>query len=298
MNASVKLLRSVLPSTVGLRVDVPTSHPSAQILGTQRVGSGTIIGKDLVLTVNYLTIGAERIEVSFLDSKRGPGEVVAHDFYSGLAVIRFAGEPYPIAAFRSSDGLSSGQEVFIVASAGESQRRVNTGSITALSAFDAFWEYRLERAITTTILNPGLGGGGLFDMHGDLCGVVSLDLNQIGHFTLAVPVEHFADHRAELLRYGRLVTRRARAWLGVYCYTIDEHVLVAGVLPGSPAQRAGLVAGDIILTIDGEEVHNRGEFYERIWSRAPGESIQLQVHNDKVIRDVAVEGGNAEEFFS
>jgi S1-C subfamily serine protease len=298
MNASVKLLHTVLPSTVGLRVDVAASHPSSQILGTQRVGSGTIIGSDLLLTVNYLTVGAERIEVFFLDNKHGPGEVVAHDYYSGLAVVRFVGDAYPVAAFRSSETLTIGQEVFIVASAGESQRRVNTGSITSLSSFDAFWEYRLERAITTTILNPGLGGGGLFDMRGDLCGVVSLDLNQIGHFTLAVPVEHFTDHRAELLRYGRLVTRRARAWLGVYCYTIDDHVLVAGVLPNSPAQRAGLAAGDVILAVDGEEVSNRGDLYQRIWCRAPGEIVQLQVYNDKVVRDVAVEGGNAEEFFS
>lgn len=298
MNASVKLLHSVLPSTVGLQVDVPSSHPSAQILGAQRVGSGTIIGNDLVLTVHYLTVGAERIDVSFVDDKHGPGEVVAHDFHTGLAVIRFAGGEYPSVPLCASSTLRGGQDVFIVASAGESQRRVNTGSVTSLSAFDAFWEYRLERAITTTIMNPGLGGGALFNMNGEMCGVVSLDLNQVGHFTLAIPVEHFADHRAELLRYGRMVTRQPRAWLGVYCYTVEEHVLIAGVLPGTPAQRAGLVPGDVVLTVDGEEVHERGELYRRLWTRAPGDEVQLQVYNDKVVREVRVKSGDAEEFFS
>ena len=190
MNATVDLLHLVLPSTVGIRATIPETHPSAQILGTERMGSGTIVERGLVLTTNYIPVGADQIEVTFFDNRTGTADVVAQDFYAGLAVLRISDQDYPHVGARASDKVRPGQEAFIVASAGGSQRRVNTGTVTTIQAFDAFWEFRLERAITTTIMNPGLGGGGLFAMDGSLCGVVSLDLNEIAHFTLVIPTEY------------------------------------------------------------------------------------------------------------
>lgn len=298
MNATVDLLHLVLPSTVGIRATIPQTHPSAQILGTERMGSGTFVGRGLVVTANYVPVGAERIDVAFFDERTGTAEVVAHDFYSGIAVLRVSDADYPHVRMRPSDEIRSGQDVFIVASAGGSQRRVNTGAITTMQPFDAFWEFRLDRAITTTIMNPGLGGGGLFAMDGSLCGIVSLDLNEIGHFTLAIPTECFADHREELLQHGRRVSRRPRAWVGIYCYKIGEHVLIAGILPGTPAEHAGLKAGDLILAIDGSAVSDRGSLYEGIWKRAPGDEITLQVYSDESVRDVRVSSGDADRFFS
>lgn len=298
MNATVELLHFVLPSTVGLRASIPAAHPSAQILGTERSGSGTIIESGLVLTANYVSIGAERIDVAFFDQRTGSAEVVAQDFHSGLAVLRISDSGYPAVRLRPSDQVRPGQEVFIAASAGESQRRVNTGAITALQAFDAFWEFRLEKSITTTIMNPGLGGGGLFTMDGALCGVVSLDLNEVGHFTLAIPTENYSEHRGELLQHGRRVSRRPRAWMGIYCYKVEDHVLIAGILPGTPAERAGLKAGDLILAIDGTAVRDRSTLYESIWKRSPGDEITLRVYSDESVRDVLVASGDADRFFA
>jgi len=298
MNASVDLLHSILPSTVGLKVTIPDGHPSAQILGTERMGSGTIIDDDLVLTANYVSVGATKVEVAFLDGVTGTAEVVAQDFYSGLSVMRIAGPRYPRVEMRSSEGLAPGQEVFIAASAGESQRRVNTGAITTLAAFDAFWEFRLERAITTTIMNPGLGGVGLFTLDGRLCGVVSLDLNEIGHFTLAIPTENFSDHREELLRHGRRSTRPPRAFIGVYCYKVDTHVVIAGILPGTPAERAGLKPGDLVLAVDGSKVRERSDLYEGIWKRSPGDEVTIQIYRDKVVQEIRVPATDAESHFA
>ncbi len=297
MNATVDLLQSVLPATVGIKTVIPETHRSAQILGSERMGSGTIVEDNLVLTANYVAIGAESVEVTLVDDSTHAADLVAQDFYTGLSVLRLSGQRFPSVPLRSSDELVAGQEVFIAASAGGSQRRVNNGGITALQPFDAFWEFRLERAITTTIMNPGLGGGGLFSMDRTLCGIVALDLNEVGHFTLAIPTEYFSAHRDELLKNGRRTTRAPRAWVGIYCYKVERHVLVAGVLPGAPAEQAGLKAGDLILEIEGTTVHDRSNLYESIWKRAPGDEITLRVYREESVREVRIASSDAEVYF-
>lgn len=298
MNATVSLLQSVLPASVALRVRVPASHPSAQILGTERMGSGTFVDAGgIVLTVNYIALGAEAVEVTLHDETRLAGHVIAQDFYSGIAAIKVPGSGHPAARPGRSEALSVGEDVFIVAAAGGSQRRVNNGGIVSLAPFDAFWEFRLERGIVTTAMNPGVGGGALCDRHGTLVGVVSLDLNEVGRFTLAVPAEYWYAHTAELLRDGRRSSRPPRAWIGLYCYLLREHVIIAGVLPGTPGERGGLRPGDVIVAVDGHPITTRGELYERIWTHRPGEMIHFEVFRDDTVRTVIVEGTDAETFF-
>lgn len=299
MNASLKLLQSVLPTSVGLRVQIPTAHPSAQILGTDRMGSGTLIDPSgIVLTVNYVALGADTIEVTLLDETRLNGHVIAQDFFSGLAAIKIPGEAYPAARWAGADALHTGQEVFIVAAAGGSQRRVNSGAISSLDPFDAFWEFHLERGILTTAMNPGLGGGGLFTNRGDLVGVISLDLNEVGRYTLGIPTDHFFTHREELLRYGKRVSRPPRAWIGFYCYMLREHVVIAGVLPGTPGERDGLRAGDVVLSVDDIAIGLRCDLYHRLWEHKPGEVIRFHVFRDNAVVEVEVQGADVEQFFA
>ncbi|MFN8641002.1 MAG: S1C family serine protease [Candidatus Binatia bacterium] len=299
MNASVHLLHSVLPASVGLRVRINAAHPSARILGTDRMGSGTIIdASGIVLSVNYVALGAESIEVTLVDETRVSGQVIAQDFYSGLAAIKIPAAAHQAVRLGDSTALATGQEVFIVASAGGSQRRVNTGAIMSLARFDAFWEFSLERGILTTARNPGLGGGGLFTNAGALVGVVSLDLNEIGRSTMAVPVEQWTAHAEELLRDGRRTTRPPRAWVGLYCYAMGEHVIIAGVLPGTPAERGGLRPGDVVVAIDDQPIAERYQLYAGLWAHHPGEVIHFQVFRDDAVRDVAIESGDAEAFFA
>ena len=299
MNASLKLLQSVLPTSVGLRVKIPSAHPSAQILGTDRMGSGTLIDPSgIVLTVNYVALGADTIEVTLLDETRLSGQVIAQDFFSGLAAIKIPGDGYPVARWTSAEGLRTGQEVFIVASAGGSQRRVNSGAISSLEPFDAFWEFQLQRGIMTTAMNPGLGGGGLFTNRGEIVGIVSLDLNEVGRYTLGIPTEHFFTHREELLRYGKRVSRPPRAWIGFYCYMLREHVVIAGVLPGTPGERAGLRPGDVVLSVDDIPIGVRCDLYQRLWEHKPGEMIRFHVFRDNAVVEVEVQAADAESFFA
>lgn len=299
MNASLALLQSVLPASVGLRIRTPAEHPAARILGSERMGSGTLVDPSgIVLTVGYMALGAESVEVTMADGARLVGRVVAQDFHSGLAAIQIPGDGYPIVRGCDSAALATGQEVFVVAAVGGAQRRVNSGVISSLAPFEAFWEYRLEHAVVTTAMNPGLGGGGLFTTRGELAAVVSLDLNEIGRFTLAVPAEHWFAHRHELLAHGRRTTRPPRAWVGLYCYMVQEHLVIAGVLPGTPSERDGLRPGDVIVSVDGQPVHVRGELYSRLWAHQPGETIRFHVFRDSAVREVAVESTDAETFFA
>jgi len=298
MNASVKLLESVLPASAALKVTIPDGHPSASILGTERMGSGTLIDRNgVLLTANYVVVGASSIEVTLIDGTTFPGEVVAQDYYSGIAAVRVPPQGLPVAA-PNRRPLAAGDEVFIVAAVNGNERRVNAGCVSAIVPFDAYWEYHLDRSILTTAMNPGLGGGALYTLAGGLAGIVSLDLGEIGKFTLAIPSELFFDHDAELLRHGYRTTRPARAWVGFFCYELQHHIVVGGVLPGAPGERAGIRPGDVILSIDGERIRERKMLYRRLWAHRPGELVNFEVFRDSNVQQVAVEAGNAEMFFA
>ncbi len=299
MNASVKLIELVLPATVSLKALVPEEHPSAPILGTERFGSGVVIDPaGLILTVNYVVLGARSVEVALLDGTSVEAGVAAQDFASGIAVLDM--QTKGLAALkpgRSAD-LHVGQQVFIAAAAGDNKRRASDGAITSLGSFDAYWEYSLDRAIVTTASNPGLGGAPLLDMLGRVIGIVSLDLGEVGRFTLAIPVEHYTEHREELLRYGKRVSRTPRAWIGFYCYTFRNHVVVAGVLPGAPGEQAGLKPGDVVMAVNDQEITGRHELYTYLAAQPAGEVIHFRVFRNNSVQQVAVSSANAEEFFA
>ncbi len=299
MNASVKLIELVLPATVALKAVVAEEHPSAQILGTERFGSGVVIDPaGLILTVNYIVLGARWVEVSLLDGTTVKANVAAQDFATGIAVVDMGTKGLAALKPGRCADLHVGQEVFIAAAAGDNKRRASDGAITSLGPFDAYWEYTLDRAIITTASNPGLGGAPLLDMLGRVIGIVSLDLGEVGRFTLAIPLEHYTEHRDELLRHGRRVTRPARAWIGFYCYTFRNHVVVAGVLPGAPGEQAGLKPGDVVMAVNDQEVTGRHELYTYLASQAAGEVINFRVFRNNSVQQVAVSSANAEEFFA
>lgn len=299
MNATVSLLRRAGRATVRIEAGIPEGHASAQILGTARVGSGTIIdAAGLILTVNYVVLGAQEVKVTLQDGREFRGDVVAQDIISGLAALRIPVDKLPALQLVDSRHLNIGDEVFVVSSVGDGGCRAADGSITYIGSFDANWEYTLDRAIMSSPLNPGLGGGALVDRWGRAVGVVALSLNAIGRFTLAIPGECFVDHQDELLRHGRRQSLERRAWLGLFCHTLQDHVVVAGLMPGAPADRAGLRQGDVILTIDGRDVADRRTLYQQLWTHRAGDAVDLKIFRDSEIRTIQVPTLDAEEFFA
>jgi S1-C subfamily serine protease len=119
-------------------------------------------------------------------------------------------------------------------------------------------------------------------------GIVSLNLEGIGRESLAIPVEHFTRHRLELLEFGRVTSRRRRAWIGVFPHPVDEGLVVAGLVPDGPSELAGLREGDVILRVDDEECPTRRALYVALWRHAPGERVVLDVMREEHVQRVEV----------
>ncbi len=278
MDAPIGLVRGLVQGTLALQVEVPEDHPSVSALGSERMGSAVLVDEaGLLLTVNYVVIGGRRITAILPDGRRFQVEIVAQDFDSGLAVLRLPEHDLPASSLGKSQGLERGQEVFILASTGTTERRVSSGVITALEPFDAAWEYSLEVSIQTTAVNPGFGGGALFDLHGQVVGITSLNLGQVGRFSLAIPIHLYTERREELLRLGTALQGARRAWVGLYTEPGSAGLVVTGLVPRGPALEAGMREGDVILAVNGREVPTRLEMYQEMWKHPAGDPLDFHV---------------------
>ena len=298
MDAPIALVKHLIDSVVNLHATVARDHPSAAILGEERMGTGVVVDESgLILTVNYVVMGAATVQVSFLKGRRVRAEVVAQDFETGFALVRIKRQGLVAARLAATDTLDRGTPVIAVGSTATQERRVSGGHVTYLGEFEAYWEYLLERGIVTSAANPGYGGGGLFDVQGRLLGILYLNLNEIGRSSLSIPVDAFRAHEEELVRYGRVTSRPRRAWLGVFAHALDEGVIVAGVVPGGPGERGGLREGDVIVSFDAEEISWRRDLYMRLWRHEPGDRLAFEVMRDNKVCRVEVTGGDRAEFF-
>jgi serine protease Do len=298
MDAPLDLLHRVTEATVTVAARIPGEHPSAAVLGTGRFGTGSVISSDgLILTVNYVVLGAEHVFVVDVGGHQHQATVVAQDFLTGIALLRINASG--IAALPKGDSrtLEVGDSVFMIAGVGNGERRSSTGVVTALESFDAYWEYRLERGICTTATNPGLAGGPLCDRAGRLVGVVSLNLGNLVRASLAIPAENFYDHEEEFLRNGCRVSRPRRAWVGMFCHEFPDRTIVAGLIPGAPGEVSGLMPGDLVVQVGEKQISDRAELYELIWEHDPGDIIELGIYREGSLSTVRVASGDAEDFF-
>ncbi len=298
MNGHLGLIHSILPATVDLRVTIPETHPSTRNLGTERAGSGTIVDPaGYILTVHYVTLGAASITVTLADGEQYPGELTAQDFETGIALVKIPAQDLPFLRPAPAGAVALGQPAIIVASSGETGRRVSGGYVTSLESYDGHWEFMLEKTIRLTAFNPGFGGGTLADFSGKMLGVVSLNLNEIGRFSLAIPIESYVQNEKELKQYGRVRSRPQRPWLGFYPQLLAGHIVVAGVVPGGPAERSGLKEGDIILGVENTEIRSRPELYHEMWKKRPGERISFRILRDEESLNLEVTAGDRWDFY-
>jgi S1-C subfamily serine protease len=297
MDAPVEFVKRLLPSVVNVHATVPRGHPSTRILGDERMGSGLVVdATGLVLTVNYVVMGASVVDVAPLKGRRMKAEVVAQDFEVGLALLRAKrpGLPPVTPAARPPE---RGDAVIGIASSGVHEVRVSGGIVTYLGEFEAHWEYLLDHGIVSSAANPGFGGGGLFTLAGHAVGVLYLNLNEIARNSLAIPIDCYREHADELLRYGRVMSRPKRAWLGVFAHALDDGVIIFGIVPGGPGDKGGLREGDLIVSVNAQEVGTRREFYTSLWRHEPGERLTFEVMRDNAVRRLEITGGDRAEFF-
>ncbi len=293
MNGHLGLIHSILPATVDLHVSIPETHPSARNLGSERVGSGTIVDPDgYILTVHYVTVGATSITATLPDGAQYPAQVAAQDQETGLSLVKISGRNLPSLKLAPADSVTLGEAVVMIASSGETARRVSGGYVTSLEGYDGQWEYMIDKSIRITASNPGFGGGTLANFRGELVGVVSLNLNEVGKFSLAIPIDYYRVYEQELKQYGQVRSRPRRLWLGIYPQVMAGHVVVGGVVSNGPAAKFGLQQGDIILAVEKKDIRSRQELYQEMWKKRPGERITFRILREDQSFDLEVVGGD------
>ncbi len=296
MDSPVSIPRSAASSLVFLRSQIPAAHPSAAVLGEKRRGAGVAVGAAHVLTAHYLVLGASEVEVVGADGRPRDVLRVEIDHESGLALLTLAGSPLRAARLGASGAVAPGTPVFLLTYDGEGARKGAAGHVFSTGPFEAFWEYLLERALMTTAVNPGLAGGPLHDATGAVVGVVSLGLAAVGRFSLAIPIALFLERR-ERMEKGLPSADAHRAWTGIYPQGAAGSVVLSGVVPGGPAERAGLEPGDLILSVDGAHVSSLTELYRAVWRRRAGETLSFRILRDDALRVVEVAAGDRYAFY-
>lgn len=296
MDSPVSIPRSAASSLVFLRSRIPAAHPSAVMLGEERMGSGVAVGPAHVLTAHYLVLGASEVDVTGVDGRPRDVLRITLDHDSGLALLTLAGPPLRAARLGASEAVVAGTPVFLLTHGSEGERKGAAGHVSSTGPFEAFWEYLLERALMTTALNPGLAGGPLFDATGAVVGVVSLGLAAVGRFSLAIPLELYAARR-ERMEQGLPGADARRAWAGIYPHGASGGVVLSGVVPGGPAEQAGLAPGDLILSVDGAHVSSLTELYRAVWRRSAGETLSFRILRDDALRVVEVAAGDRYAFY-
>jgi|RhiMetdeSRZDD1v2_1073273.scaffolds.fasta_scaffold17219_2 S1-C subfamily serine protease len=290
VSAMPSYVRRIEPAVVGLRVKARADAPSSQRLGARRAGSAVIFdARGYAVTVTYLIVDAESIEAQLRDGRLVRAEVTGMDLESGLAVVRLAGNgPWPVASLGDSRDLLTGARTGTVA-VDEDDDLVHTAStIEGVRRFSASWEYMLDRAFIVAPAISSWGGSALVDEQGRLVGIVSLRLGDAPHVNLAIPLETFVPVKDELIAAGRVTSRRPRPWLGLLTIGGDDGIVVDGFNDAGPARAAGFRRGDRIVGVDGVRVATQEEFYERLWRRRAGDTIDVAVRRGDTERVISV----------
>ncbi|MEM6645719.1 MAG: Do family serine endopeptidase [Bacteroidota bacterium] len=268
------------------------------------LGSGVIVRPDgFIVTNNHVIDGASELEVRMDDGTFYDAKVIGTDPGSDLAVIKVDVDGLPYASFGEFDDIRVGQWVMAfgsplsqdlgnTATAGIVSAIGRTGQqISSLNQFSAFIQ-------TDASINPGNSGGPLVNLRGEIIGINSAILSRSGGsqgIGFAIPVDVVENVSSQLIDNGAV----ARGSLGVQFGAVSESLAraldvprgaasVEVVYPGLAADRAGLRAGDIIVSVDGRQLQDANELRTMIANRAPGERIDLEVNREGRSMDVAV----------
>jgi serine protease Do len=291
-----------LSAVVGLHATIQSNARSAETLGAQRRGTGVLIRDDYVLTIGYLVIEAESIQLTGADGRTVPATVAAYDHASGFALLHVVGglngRPLPLGDSAALAERDPG--MVVTAPAREAPTLVY---VVSRRPFTGSWEYLLDSAIFTYPPVVDWSGAPLIGSKGELLGIGSLivpDAEGRGSQSpgnMFVPVDLLKPILGELIANGRRAGP-VRPWLGVNADELRGRLFVARVSPGGPAERAGLRPGDLVLAVGGEQVTTLAEFYRKVWARgAAGVDVPLKLLQGTQLRDVSVRSIDRVDYF-
>jgi len=293
---------NILKAIVKIRSIIPNDAHTASTLGTEREGSGVVIdSKGHILTIGYLIVEAETIEVIGPDGKSISATYVGYDYNTGFGLLR-TDKPLNVEPMKlgQSSEAKAGEPMLIAGHGGADS--VQVARVIARKEFAGYWEYLLENAIFTVPAYSNFGGAALIDREGRLLGIGSL-LTQVmiegfGSIpcNIFVPIDLLNPILSDLKTRGR--SREApRPWLGLSAEESHGRVFVLQVTSKGPAEQAGLHVRDLILTVNGKAVNGLADFYRKVWALGnAGVDVSLGVLRGIQIRDVTVHSADRYQF--
>ena len=277
--------------------------PRDQVQGS--LGSGAIVRADgVIVTNNHVIEGGQEITVSLADRREFPAKVLLADTRSDIAVLKIdtGGERLPVLPIADRQDAQVGDLVLAIGDPFGVGQTVTNGIVSALSRSAQTGEGGDVSSYiqTDAAINPGNSGGPLVDMAGDLVGLNTFILSRSGSssgvgFAIPAPLVRRVVEQA----VGGATTVR-RTWLGLRLQGVDadtarslgldrpQGVLAAGVYPDGPADRAGIHAGDLILTVDGAPANDEAAVNFAAATHRAGDVLALGVRHGGATRPVSV----------
>jgi serine protease DegQ len=253
------------------------------------LGSGVIVSPDGYILTNFHVVeGADEIEVGLADGRKARASVVGTDPETDLAVIRIKEKNLPVIVLGEPDQARVGDVVLAIGNPFGVGQTVTLGIISALGRNNLHINHFENFIQTDAAINFGNSGGALVDTRGNLLGINSAIYSQTGGSVgigFAIPVSTARTVLDSIVKHGQVV----RGWIGIESQDItpeladsfglgrDRGAIIAGVVRGGPADRAGMRPGDILLSVQGKKVGNTNDMMNLIADLPPGEKAQMTV---------------------
>lgn len=270
------------------------------------LGSGFIIKEDgLILTNNHVVAGADEVIVRLSDEHKFKAKIIGRDEETDLAVIKIdSTKPLPSVSLGNSDGLRIGDWVMAIGNPFGLSQTVTAGIVSAKGRIIGAGPY--DNFIQTDAsINPGNSGGPLFDMSGNVVGINTAIFASGQGLGFAIPINMAKKLLPQLVEHGKV---RDRGWLGVMIQGVTPELaksfglpedqigaLVGDVVPGSPAEKAGLKRGDVIVSFNGNQVKHAPQLPGFVATMEPGKDVTVDIIREGKKQTLTVSLGRKEE---
>jgi serine protease Do len=266
----------------------------------QSLGSGVIVDpKGLIITNNHVVAKADEIKVLLGDKREFKGKVVGTDPKTDIAVVKIDAKDLPTVAWGDSDKLQVGEYVLAIGNPFGLNQTVTMGIVSAVGRANVGIAEYEDFIQTDAAINPGNSGGALVNVRGELIGINTAIFSQSGGYMgvgFAVPSNMAKSVMDNLVKTGKVV----RGWMGVSIQDVTPELaeqfaipeakgaLVTDVLENSPAAKAGLQQGDVIVSYDGKPVEDPGSLRNHVAQTAIGKKVKVGIIRDKKEKEIEI----------